>query len=45
MLEEAARHFESPTPVERIYFVLLDPEAVKTFEEVWKELRPKFEKQ
>ncbi len=44
MLEEAARHFESPTPVERIYFVLFDSNALRTFEEVWQELRPKFEK-
>ncbi len=44
MLEEAAKHFESPTPVERIYFVLYDPDALKTFEEVWQTLRPKFER-
>lgn len=44
MLEEVARHFEAPTPVERIYLVLFDSDALKTFEEVWHELRPKFEK-
>ena len=44
MLEEAAKHFESPTPVERIYFVLYDSSAMKTFEDVWQKLRRKFEK-
>lgn len=44
MLEEAAKHFESHTSVERIYFVLYDSDALKTFEEVSKTLWPKFEK-
>jgi len=39
MLREAARHFERPTPLEKIYFVLFDKEALSIFEEVFRELQ------
>src|ERR1700689_1515196 len=32
MLREAARHFESPTSVQKIYFVLFDEEALAEFQ-------------
>lgn len=41
MLEEAAKHLESPASLERIYFVLSDNDSLKVFEDVWKGLREK----
>ncbi|MFZ0979960.1 MAG: macro domain-containing protein [Candidatus Acidiferrales bacterium] len=41
MLHEAAKHLEGPTSVEKIYFVLFDRDALKTFEEVFSELQTK----
>ena len=41
MLREAAKHLEGPTSVEKIYFVLFDRDAMKTFEEVFSELQTK----
>lgn len=41
MLREAARHFEGPTPLEKVYFVLFDKEALAVFEEVFRELQAK----
>jgi len=41
MLREAAKHLEGPTSVEKIYFVLFDRDALKTFEEVFSELQTK----
>jgi len=38
MLRETARHFEQPTSIEKVYFVLFDREALATFERVFKEL-------
>ena len=39
MLEEAARHLEGPTSLERIYFVLFDENAQQTFERTWKRMQ------
>jgi O-acetyl-ADP-ribose deacetylase (regulator of RNase III) len=39
MLEEAARHLESATSLERIYFVLFDEAARDTFERTWKRMQ------
>ncbi|MGO9590609.1 MAG: macro domain-containing protein [Candidatus Acidiferrales bacterium] len=41
MLREAAKHLEGPTSIEKIYFVLFDRDALKTFEEVFSELQTK----
>jgi O-acetyl-ADP-ribose deacetylase (regulator of RNase III) len=38
MLREAARHFEGPTSLEKVYFVLFDQEARRVFEQVFLEL-------
>ena len=40
MLREAVAHFEGKTSLEKIYFVLFDPDATKGFKAAWKELRP-----
>ena len=39
MLRETAKHFEHPTSIEKVYFVLFDKEALGTFERVFKELQ------
>jgi O-acetyl-ADP-ribose deacetylase (regulator of RNase III) len=41
MLREAARHFDGPTPLEKVYFVLFDKEALAVFEEAFRELQAK----
>jgi O-acetyl-ADP-ribose deacetylase len=41
MLREAAKHLEGPTSLEKIHFVLFDQEALKIFEEVYRELQAK----
>lgn len=41
MLREVAKHFEGPTSLEKIYFVLFDEEALGTFRTVWGEMRAK----
>jgi O-acetyl-ADP-ribose deacetylase len=41
MLREAEKHFERPTSLEKIYFVLFDQEACGIFEEVFAELSQK----
>ncbi len=38
MLREAAKHFEHPTSVEKVYFVLFDRAALATFEAALREL-------
>lgn len=35
LLDEAARHLQSPTSLEKIYFVLYDEAATKLFEQAW----------
>jgi len=42
MLREAGKHFESPTSVEKIYFVLFDKEALTEFQDVFSAMAPKF---
>jgi O-acetyl-ADP-ribose deacetylase (regulator of RNase III) len=39
MLREAAKHFEGPTSIEKIYFVLFDQEALAAFKQAFRELR------
>jgi len=39
MLREAAKHLEGSTSLERIQFVLFDKEALKIFQEVFRELQ------
>jgi O-acetyl-ADP-ribose deacetylase len=39
MLREAARHFENPTPIERVSFVLFDQEALAAFEGAFRDLQ------
>jgi O-acetyl-ADP-ribose deacetylase len=39
MLREAAKHFEGPTSIENITFVLFDAEALSAFERKYHELR------
>jgi O-acetyl-ADP-ribose deacetylase len=41
MLRETARHFEGPTSLEKVSFVLFDQEALGVFEEVCAEMRAK----
>jgi O-acetyl-ADP-ribose deacetylase (regulator of RNase III) len=41
MLRETAKHFEGPTSLEKVSFVLFDEEALAVFEEVFAELRKK----
>ena len=41
MLREAAKHFEGPTSLEKIYFVLFDKEALAVFNSVRSELESK----
>lgn len=38
MLQETARHFDQPTPLEKVYFVLFDEEARATFQKALEEL-------
>lgn len=39
MLREAARHFEQPTSIEKVHFVLFDKEALAAFERAFAELQ------
>ena len=39
MLEEAARHLETATSLEKIYFVLFDEEARDVFARTWKQMQ------
>lgn len=41
MLDEAAKHLEGTTSVQKIYFVLFDSESLKIFKEAFRELRTK----
>lgn len=40
MLGEVAEHFQHPTSLEKVYFVLFDAEALKIFEETWEAMKP-----
>jgi O-acetyl-ADP-ribose deacetylase len=35
MLDEVAKHLKGDTSIEKVYFVLFDPDARKTFERTW----------
>ncbi len=39
MLAETLKHLQSPTSLEKIYFVLFDSPSLAVFEQVWKELK------
>jgi O-acetyl-ADP-ribose deacetylase (regulator of RNase III) len=39
MLRETARHFENPTSIERVCFILFDTEALAAFEGAFRELQ------
>jgi O-acetyl-ADP-ribose deacetylase (regulator of RNase III) len=41
MLSEVEKHYEHPSPVGKVYFVLFDEEALGTFQEVFREFRGK----
>jgi O-acetyl-ADP-ribose deacetylase (regulator of RNase III) len=41
MLREAAKHFDGPTSLERIYFVLFDKERLEVFHDVLGKLNGK----
>jgi O-acetyl-ADP-ribose deacetylase len=41
MLAEAVKHLQSPTSLQKIYFVLFDARSLATFEQVWKKLKEK----
>lgn len=41
MLDEAVKLLQSPTSLERVYFVLFDAASLKTFEQVWKKMTGK----
>jgi O-acetyl-ADP-ribose deacetylase (regulator of RNase III) len=41
MLREAAKHFEQPTSVEKVYFVLFDQAALGTFLTALKDIQKK----
>jgi O-acetyl-ADP-ribose deacetylase (regulator of RNase III) len=41
MLRETAKHFEGPTSIEKVSFVLFDKDALATFKEVFQELQSK----
>jgi len=38
MLRESAKHFEGPTSLEKVYFILFDKEALAEFERAFAEL-------
>lgn len=41
MLREAAKHLKGPTSLEKVHFVLFDEEALKVFQEAFRELQAK----
>lgn len=41
MLEEVVNHLTGETTVEEVRFVLFDPEALRTFQEVWRAMQKK----
>jgi O-acetyl-ADP-ribose deacetylase (regulator of RNase III) len=41
MLRETTRHFENPTPIERVCFVLFDEQALADFEGAFRDLQAK----
>jgi O-acetyl-ADP-ribose deacetylase (regulator of RNase III) len=43
MLEEAVKHLQGPTSLDKIYFVLYDKEARDIFAKTWQQMKPGFE--
>lgn len=41
MLEEALKHLQSSTSIEKIYFVLFDSDSLAVFEQVWEKIKNK----
>jgi O-acetyl-ADP-ribose deacetylase len=41
MLSEVAAHLKQDTSVEKVFFVLFDDEALKTFKKVWRRMKDK----
>jgi O-acetyl-ADP-ribose deacetylase len=41
MLREVAKHFEGPTSLDKVYFVLFDKDALAAFESAWQEMKVK----
>lgn len=41
MLREVVKHFESPTSIEKVSFVLFDQEALGAFQSVWHDMQRK----
>jgi O-acetyl-ADP-ribose deacetylase (regulator of RNase III) len=41
MLHEVAKHFEGPTSLQKVHFVLFDKDALRVFEEVFAEMQAK----
>lgn len=41
MFREVAKHFEGPTSIEKVYFVLFDKEALGVFESAFKDMQGK----
>jgi O-acetyl-ADP-ribose deacetylase (regulator of RNase III) len=41
MLREVGKHFEGPTSLEKVYFVLFSADALIAFQGVWAELKAK----
>jgi hypothetical protein len=41
MLREVAKHFEGPTTLEKVKFVLFDEEALGAFQSAWNEMKAK----
>jgi O-acetyl-ADP-ribose deacetylase (regulator of RNase III) len=39
MLREVAKHFEGPTSLEKVSFVLFDKEALETFQRAFDEMK------
>ncbi|MGH9712107.1 MAG: macro domain-containing protein [Candidatus Acidiferrales bacterium] len=44
MLAEAKAHIERGTSLEKIYFVMVDEQALRTFEDVWRHMQSKEKK-
>ncbi len=41
MLAEAQKHFQGPTSLQKIQFVLFDKQSLEVFEQVWKKMQEK----
>jgi O-acetyl-ADP-ribose deacetylase (regulator of RNase III) len=41
MLAEVTAHLKQDTSIEKVFFVLFDDEALKTFKKVWRQMKAK----